>query len=110
MECRAADCVPIDLPCTYRSPDVIAADLALSTQSGFMSKCAVCPEQVDPINRATTPSMREVEQARELVAAYEAQKGRAPSQAWIDAPERNNAGRLLARHAAIETFGDVAAR
>jgi citrate lyase subunit beta/citryl-CoA lyase len=54
--------------------------------------------------------MREVEQARELVAAYEAQKGRAPSQAWIDAPERNNAARLLARHAAIETFGDVAAR
>ena len=104
IECIAAGCVPIDLPCTYRSADVLAADLQLSTQLGFKSKCTVFVEQVDAINRALTPSDDEASAARALIADYEAQLSGGTSGSWIEAPDRNNAMRLLKRHAAMASF------
>jgi citrate lyase subunit beta/citryl-CoA lyase len=98
--------VPIDLPCTYRSATVLAGDLDKSTQLGFTSKCAVFAEQVDVINRALTPSDDDASAAGALIAAYEAQLSGRPIDAapWVDAPDRNNATRLLRRHAAMLSF------
>jgi citrate lyase subunit beta / citryl-CoA lyase len=109
IECIAADCVPIDLPCTYRSATVLADDLDISTQLGFTSKCAVFAGQVDAINRALTPSDDDATAAGGLIAAYEAQMSGRPIDAapWIDAPDKNNATRLLKRHAAIRTFDEA---
>ncbi len=102
IECIAANCVPIDLPCTYRSPATLAADMELSTQLGFTSKCVVFAEHVDVVNRALTPSGSAAEAARETLAACEAQGAYAADvDNWIDAPERNNAKRLLARYEAF---------
>ena len=102
IECVAAGCVPIDLPCTYRSATVLAADLDISTQLGFTSKCAVFAGQVDAINRALTPSDDDMRAARALVEAHRAQQVNAsagPSgSAWIDYPELNNAKRLISRY------------
>jgi citrate lyase subunit beta/citryl-CoA lyase len=108
MECIAADCTAIDLPCTYRSLDVLAADMDLSTQLGFTSKCVVFDEHVGTINAAYTPSEAEVAHARQVVAAHAAQtqNGGTGASPWIDSPDRNNAQRVIARAAA---FADHAA-
>lgn len=105
IECIAADCVAIDLPCTYRSTGVLAAELDLAAQLGFTSKCVVFAEHVDAVNRALTPSSGAAASARATLAAYDAQGPYANASAWIDAPDRNNAKRLLARYEAFQ--GDL---
>lgn len=102
IECIAADCIAIDLPCTYRSAGVLAAELDLSTQLGFTSKCVVFAEHVDAVNRALTPSSAAAANARATLVAYDAQGPYADASKWLDAPERNNARRLLARYEAFQ--------
>ncbi|WP_321802641.1 HpcH/HpaI aldolase/citrate lyase family protein [Burkholderia sp. BCC1993] len=104
IECVAAGCTPIDLPCTYRAPDTLAHDLGTTTQLGFRSKCAVFAEHVDAINHALTPTDAEADAARALLDAHRAQTAPGHRAApdgidWIDAPDANNARRLLERHA-----------
>lgn len=112
IECVAAGRAPIDLPCTYRAPDTLALDLDTSTQLGFQSKCAVFAEHVDAINRALTPTDADAIAARALLDAYRAQAasghGAAPDR--IDAPDANNARRLLERHTQCRRMADVHAR
>jgi citrate lyase subunit beta / citryl-CoA lyase len=60
VECIAADCTPIDLPCTYRASDTLEADLDLSAQLGFTSKCVVFADHVSAVNQAFTPSREAV--------------------------------------------------
>ncbi|MGX7002362.1 HpcH/HpaI aldolase/citrate lyase family protein [Caballeronia sp. KNU42] len=105
IECVAAECVAIDLPCTYRSDEILAADLDLSTQLGFTSKCVVFAEHVPEVNNALTPSPEAISEALERVAAYAIQDVGMNGKHWIDAPERNNAARLIARHKALAAFG-----
>ncbi|RQR30043.1 CoA ester lyase [Burkholderia sp. Bp9143] len=109
IECIAAGCTPIDLPCTYRAPDALALDLDTSTQLGFQSKCAVFAEHVDAINRALTPGDADADAARALLDADRAQaaSGNGAMRDRIDAPDANNARRLLARHAACQRAVDV---
>ncbi len=109
IECVAAGRAPIDLPCTYRAPDALALDLDTSTQLGFRSKCAVFTEHVDAINRALTPDDTDADAARALLDAYRAQavSGNGAMRDRIDAPDANNARRLLARHAACRRAADV---
>ncbi|MCW3698563.1 HpcH/HpaI aldolase/citrate lyase family protein [Burkholderia cenocepacia] len=103
IECVAAGCTPIDLPCTYRAPDTLAHDLETSTRLGFRSKCAVFAEHVDAINRALTPTDEEADAARALLDAHRVQTaprhGATATSDWINAPDANNARRLLERHA-----------
>lgn len=103
IECAASGCTPIDLPCTYRAPDTLARDLETSTLLGFRSKCAVFAEHVDAINRAFTPTDADADAARALLDAHRAQTaprhGAAATSDRIDAPDANNALRLLERHA-----------
>ena len=108
IECVAAECVAIDLPCTYRGADVLAADLDLSTQLGFISKCVVFAEHVPAVNQAFTPSFEAVSSARQLTLDYIGQGAATPVDEWIDAPERNNAMRLIARHEALIAYKTMA--
>lgn len=109
IECVAAGCVPIDLPCTYRATQALERDLDLSTQLGFTSKSVVFAEHVPAIHRALTPSTEDVQAAHALIAAHAAQQANpsaAGGPAWIDYPERNNAQRLIARDALLRAFDD----
>ncbi|KAA0999972.1 CoA ester lyase [Paraburkholderia panacisoli] len=102
IECVAAGCVPLDLPCTWRSAAVLERDMEQSTQLGFASKSVVYPEHVPAIHRALTPSEADMRAARALVEAHCAQQDNggavAPGSAWIDYPERNNAKQLISRY------------
>jgi citrate lyase subunit beta/citryl-CoA lyase len=108
IESIAAGCVPIDLPCTYRSAQVLGQDLDLCTQLGFASKSVVFAEHVPAIHRALTPSAEDVRAAHALIHAHAAQQANPPDagSAWIDYPERNNAQRLIARDALLRAFDD----
>lgn len=115
MECIAAECTAIDLPCTYRAREILEADLERSTLLGFTSKCVVFDEHVHAINAAYTPSAAAVEHAQAVLAAHAAQtvaiahgdRSALAASTWIDSPERNNAQRVIARAAA---FADDRAR
>ncbi|CAE6794020.1 HpcH/HpaI aldolase/citrate lyase family protein [Paraburkholderia haematera] len=108
IECIAAGCVPIDLPCTYQSAQVLGQDLEISTQLGFASKSVVFAEHVPAIHHALTPSAEDVQAARALVDAHAAQQANPPpaGSAWIDYPERNNAQRLIARDTLLRAFDE----
>jgi len=41
---------------------------------GFTGKCAIHPKQIDIINEAFSPSTKEIERARNLIAKYESQE------------------------------------
>lgn len=112
IECIAAGCQPIDLPCTYLAADVLAHDLDTSTGLGFRSKCAVFAAHVDAINQALTPSDADAHAARALLDAYRAQSasGHAAAPGRIDAPDANNARRLLERHAQCRRVADAHAQ
>jgi citrate lyase subunit beta/citryl-CoA lyase len=105
VECVAAGCVPVDMPCTYRAGDTLTADLDVSTQLGFTSKCVVFADHVSAVNQAFTPARGAVSDAQELVAKYASQAYSTAPGEWIDAPERNNAMRLIARHEAFAAYG-----
>lgn len=104
IECVAAECVAIDLPCTYRSNEILAADLDLSTQLGFTSKCVVFAEQVPAVNSALTPSIEAIIDARELVRKFMLQDSSTRTEEWIDTPERNNSMKVIARHQEFDAF------
>lgn len=106
IECVAAECVAIDCPCTFRAPDALALDLALSRRLGFRAKCVVYPEHVAALNRSLTPSEEDVRAAHEVVVRYQAQiqAGAAYSGEWIDAPVFNNARRLLECHRVLADY------
>lgn len=106
LECKAAGCVAIDFPCTFRAPEWLAQDLRLSRRLGFYAKCAVYREHVAVINRSLTPSDEEVRAALDLIARYEQQgrNGAGYSDGWVDAPLANNARRLLARYQALAAY------
>lgn len=100
IDCIAAGRKPIDLPCTYRATDVLARDLETSTQLGFRSKCAVFLDHVDPINQTLTPSEADACAAQAVLDAYRKQTANRDrgTSGWIDAPDANNARRILERY------------
>ena len=53
----------------------LAEDCAFGRSLGFRGKACIHPAQVDTVNEAYSPSAAELEQARRLVAAYEAGAG-----------------------------------
>ena len=104
LEVRAAGCLPIDLPCTYTSSEALAYDLNISSNLGFDAKCVVFLSHIESIHRAFTPSLADVEAARNLLLMQATQNGdkKDISSAWVDYPEANNAKRTLARYALCE--------
>ncbi len=100
VDCVAVGCVPIDCPCNYQDPAVLAADLAWARRIGLKAKCTVFPPQVVDIHAALTPSAQQVVRAQDIVCGYEAARdGKPTAGPRIDPPDYNTARRLLSRHA-----------
>jgi citrate lyase subunit beta/citryl-CoA lyase len=100
---RAAGRWAFDTVCLdIATPNAAAGEARLARQLGFDGKLAIHPNQVASVNRAFSPSEREIQEAREIVVAYDeafadghgvlALNGR-----MVDAPVVAAARRLLAR-------------
>ncbi len=59
----------------FRDLDGLEQDCRRSRRDGFVGRLAIHPDQVAVINRAYAPSLAEVERARKIVAAFEADPG-----------------------------------
>ena len=71
-----------------------------SYADGFAGMLAIHPAQVEVINRAFTPSEREIAEARAIIAAFEAEPNLGAAQVegrMIDRPHLEQARRLLER-------------
>jgi len=72
----AAEVAPIDtLFADFKDADGLARDCRESRRDGFVGRIAIHPDQITTINRCYAPSEAEVEQARKIVEAFEANPG-----------------------------------
>ena len=98
---RAADVLALDTPYfSFRDPEGLRRHVLAAKRYGFRGKFAIHPDQIDIINETFSPSPAEVEQARRVVAAFEAaeQQGRGSTSLGgqvIDVPVVRRAQRLL---------------
>jgi citrate lyase subunit beta/citryl-CoA lyase len=84
----------------------LAADAAYARSIGMKGKYVIHPEQVEPVNRAFSPSAGEIEAARRIVQAYDEAMGRGlgvidVDGQMVDVPVANRARDLLALAEAI---------
>lgn len=84
----------------FRDQDGLRAESAAAARDGFTGKLAIHPDQVAIINAAFTPSQREIDRARDIVAMFSA----SPDAGVIslngqmyDRPHLTRAERVLAR-------------
>jgi citrate lyase subunit beta/citryl-CoA lyase len=69
----AAEVAAIDTVFTnFRDSEGLEQDCQRSRRDGFVGRLAIHPDQIAVINRAYTPSEAEIEHARKIVAAFEA--------------------------------------
>ena len=54
-----------------RDPTGLGADCTLARSLGFRGKACIHPDQVEIVNDAFSPSERELDRARDVVAAFE---------------------------------------
>ena len=102
MECVAAGVVAIDYPYTWRDVDGVEAETRKARRLGFKAKSAVVAEHAAVINSIMTPSRDEIDDARRIVAAFEAAQAGGAARvdldgAMIEVPIYTNAQRLLRR-------------
>jgi citrate lyase subunit beta/citryl-CoA lyase len=70
---RASGAWALDTPYVhFKDEPGLIREAALARQLGFKGKFAIHPAQVEPINRAFSPSEAEVSRARMVIAAWEA--------------------------------------
>jgi citrate lyase subunit beta / citryl-CoA lyase len=82
----------------FRDLDGLAVYAGRARRDGFTGMMAIHPDQVAPINEAFTPSKGEIEHARAVVAAFEADPGAgtlALDGKMIDRPHLVQAQRIL---------------
>jgi citrate lyase subunit beta/citryl-CoA lyase len=75
----AADIQPIDSPFVdFRDEQGLCRECSLTASMGFTGKLTIHPAQIDIVNAAFTPTPERVEQAQELLQAFETarQQGR----------------------------------
>lgn len=96
---HAADAAAIETVYpNFRDEDGLSRYAARAARDGFVGMMAIHPVQVPIINHAFTPSVEEVEHARRVVAAFDANPGLGAVQLdgkMIDAPHLRQAQRLL---------------
>ena len=70
----AAGVQPVDgVFADFRDEDGLASEAAAARHEGFTGKLAIHPDQVPVINAAFTPSSEDIANAKEIMAAFEAQ-------------------------------------
>jgi citrate lyase subunit beta/citryl-CoA lyase len=98
---------PIDSVYPYLDDPVGLREQAQFARSlGLFGKSAIHPRQVPVLHEVFTPNEREVEWAREVLAAFDAAGGaalRLPSGEFVDLPVAERARRLLQLSAALAT-------
>lgn len=104
LECRAAGVEAIDCPYTFSNAAGAAREARAARRLGYAAKSLVDPRHARAVNRALTPSARELAQARRIIEAFEraraAGKERARvAGALIEVPIYAAAKRLIARWA-----------
>ncbi len=88
----------------FRDADGLMAECASAARDGFTGKLAIHPAQIEPINRAFTPSPHLVDEARRIVAAFAAAGDPgviALDGRMLDRPHLERARRLIARSEVI---------
>lgn len=110
VECVAAGVAAIDCPYTYGDLGRAEEDLRFARRLGYKAKSIVNPDQVALVNRLLTPSPAEVEEARAVVAGFEAARAQGLDRAevgglMVEVPTYKAARRLLDRHEELERFG-----
>ncbi len=94
-EVAAIDTVFVD----FRDADGLERDCRRSRRDGFSGRMAIHPDQVAAINRCYAPSDAEVELARKIVAAFEANPGAGTlgiDGKMVDIPHLKAARKILA--------------
>jgi citrate lyase subunit beta/citryl-CoA lyase len=107
---RAAGVLPLGFVGTvadYKDLDAFRAVVRRSRRLGFMGASVIHPSQVEILNAEFRPSPEEVQQARRMVAAFEAAAGGSQGAIQVDGkmvdiPVVERARGTLARHDAIE--------
>jgi len=62
---------PLDSPWFHlRDPEAFARALERSRRSGFQGRLCIHPDQIEPVNRAYSPSEAEIASAERIVAAF----------------------------------------
>ena len=98
---RAAEVMAIDTPYNdFRDEAGLIREAQLARRLGFDGKFLIHPSQIEPVNRIFRPSPEEVDQARRVVAAFEAAEARGFASTsldgkMIDIPIVNRARKLL---------------
>jgi citrate lyase subunit beta/citryl-CoA lyase len=104
VECRAAGVEAIDCPYTFSDAAGAAREARAARRLGYAAKSLVDPSHARAVNRALTPSARELAQARRIIVAFEraraAGKARAHvAGALVEVPIYAAAKRLIVRWA-----------
>ena len=104
--CRAIDVQPVGVVYTdYRDHSGFEADCLRDARAGFIGKIAIHPSQPPIANRAFTPSDQDVEHAKRVVAAFDAEPGVGAvglDGKMLDMPHLKQARNLLALAGAIQ--------
>lgn len=97
----AAEVQPVDgVFADFRDEQGLIAESRAAASEGFTGKLAIHPAQVGPINAAFTPTAAELDHARAIVAAFEAEPDAgvlAVAGKMVDRPHLVQARRVLAR-------------
>jgi citrate lyase subunit beta / citryl-CoA lyase len=96
---RAAGVTPVETAMmNFRDPEAVFHYASLGRQDGFFGMMAIHPDQVQPINRAFSPTTAEITAAEDVVAAF-AKAGGAGAVAlngrMLDIPHLRQAQHLL---------------
>ena len=96
----AAEVAAVDTVFTnFRDSTGLEQDCRRSRRDGFVGRLAIHPDQVAIINRAYAPSAAEIEHARKIVAAFEADPGAGTlgvDGKMVDMPHLKAARKILA--------------
>lgn len=82
---RALDLPALETP-YFKLGDIdgLRANCLGAKRLGFKGRFAIHPEQIEPINRCFSPSDAEIEQARRIIAAFEAAEARGRGSTSLD--------------------------
>jgi citrate lyase subunit beta/citryl-CoA lyase len=96
----AAEVAPVDtIYADFRDTEGLERDCRRSRRDGFVGRLAIHPNQVATINRAYAPSEAEIEHARKIVAAFQANPGSGAlgvDGKMVDLPHLKAARKILA--------------
>ncbi len=97
----AAEVQPVDgIFADFKDEAGLRAEAEAAAREGFTGKLAIHPDQVAVINAAFTPSEADLEHARSVVAAFEAQPGAGVLSVggkMVDRPHLTQAQRIIER-------------